>query len=68
MSYRLLEKDYFNKVCSYRFFYLEKLETVFIELSEVSKWKFELVIFVFLNGPCSTYLTWEKKYTKISGT
>ena len=22
----------------------------------------------FLNGPCSTCLTWEKKYTKISGT
>ena len=34
----------------------------------ISRSKLELVIFVFVNGLCSTWLTWQKKYTKISGT
>ena len=29
-------------------------------MSVVSRWKLALVIFVFLNGSCSTWLTWVK--------
>ena len=31
--------------------YLEKIQAVFIQLSDVTRWKFELVTFNFVNDP-----------------
>ena len=49
-------------------FYLEKIKASFIQLSDVTRSKLEFVTLVFVNGPCSTWLTWQKNYITICAT
>ena len=47
--------DYLNEVCSYWFISREN-KNRFVQLSDVTAWKLELVPFLFVNGPCSKKL------------